>query len=192
MSPAKSWSLDSRLFVGLFVIFLGIIFLLGNIFPEFDFWRFIGRLWSVVLIALGTYVILNRARVRRRVFLHSSTHSRIVGDMRIDLDGKEIGNIDASQMIGDLSIDLAGGRLRPGVNTLNVSSVIGDTFILVPGAFPLRVTGRALVGDINIDGRRQEGLFPKIDYADDGYEAASDKLLITIGGLIGDMTLQRV
>jgi predicted membrane protein len=186
----KTWQLDGRIFIGLIIIGLGVIFLLGNIYPDFNFWRFVGRLWPVIIIIVGIYIIINQSPFRR--FSDDSPHSRMVGDLRLDYRGREIGNIAANQMIGDLTIDLTSAILRPGINALNVSGVIGDTSILLSASFPLKISARSIVGDLRFDDRREEGLFPRLEYADDRYEQAADKLLVTVSGVIGDISLQRV
>ena len=93
--------------------------------------------------------------------------------------------------VGDLTVDLAGGRLKSGVNRLNISMVIGDTLLLVPSAMPLKISMRTILGDIKIDGRAEEGLLAKLEHADETYESSQDKLLIMANGIIGDTTLRR-
>jgi predicted membrane protein len=192
MPNSKTWRLDGRIFVGAVIICLGIIFLLGNIYPEFDFWRFVGRLWPVVLIIIGLYIIVNQSRFRGYARAHAVSHSRMVGDLRLDYAGKEIGDIAASRMIGDLTVVLSSARLKPGVNTLNISGVIGDTSIFIPSSFPLKISARSIVGDLRFDDRREEGLFPKLEYTDERYEQAADKLMVTVSGVIGDISMQRI
>ncbi|OGC95698.1 MAG: hypothetical protein A2W25_04055 [candidate division Zixibacteria bacterium RBG_16_53_22] len=192
MPDSKTWQLDGRIFTGLLIICLGIIFLLGNIYPDFNLWHFVGRLWPVILIIIGIYILVSQNRFRRHPGIRVASHSRMVGDLRLDYKGKEIGHVGASQLIGDLTIDLTGARLKPGVNTLNVSGVIGDTSIFLSSSFPLKISARSIVGDLRFDNRREEGFFPKLEYADNRYEQAAEKLLVTVSGVIGDISMQRI
>jgi predicted membrane protein len=115
----------------------------------------------------------------------------MIGDLKLEFRGREIGDVNTSQMIGDVAIDLNGGSLRLGTNTLNISNVIGDTTVLIPASFSTKISAKAIVGDLRLDGRREEGIFPKLEYADDNYDQATDRLLVKIGGVIGDVGMQR-
>ena len=192
MPLRRSFFFRGDIFLGLIIILLGVIFLLQNIYPDFHFWHFIGKLWPILLIILGIYILFNRTHYHRHFQFHHGAHGKFVGDMRLDFSGKEIGEANASQVIGDLTIDLRNSRLKPGVNHLHISAVIGDTDIFVPSAFPLKFSGRSVLGDIRFDRSIDEGLNPKIEHVDDNYETSENKLLITFSGTIGDMTLQRI
>jgi len=183
---------DGNTLIGLLIIFLGLVFLVGNIFPDYHFWRNLGRLWPAVLILIGLYMLFGHGRLKNQIRLGPSPSQRIVGDLQLDFNNRETGNIESSQVIGDMTIDLAGSRLAAGVNRLSVSTVIGDILMLVPRSFPAKVEGKTALGDIWIGDRRGEGLLPKIEFCDDNYEQAADKLLISINGVIGDMTLRRI
>jgi lia operon protein LiaF len=185
---------SGRLILGFILIILGIIYLLANIYPEFDAGRFIGKLWPLILIAIGLYLVLSRSYFWPRAYIgrNASGHSRIVGDLRLDFVNKEIGDVAASEIVGDLTVDLKGGRLKPGINNLNISMVVGDSLLLIPTAFPLRISARTILGDIKFDGRNEEGFLPRLDHTDDSYQSAEKKLFITLSGIIGDMTVQRV
>ncbi len=178
-------------FLGFLIIAIGAIFLLQNIFTDIHIWRFIGKLWPVVLIAIGLYILVHHSESRR--FIPSSEeNSRVIGDMRLDLAGKEIGDVSVSQFVGDLTIDLRGSLLKLGENRLNASQVVGDTTIIVPATFPLRLSAKTAIGDLRFDRRTEEGISPRIEHVDDDFDKAESKLIITFSGVVGDMTLQRV
>jgi len=193
MAHVRTGTLNGRSGTGLIIVILGLIFLFQNIYPEFRFWRSLGKLWPLFLVALGIYMILNGLKFRRgTVDYIGSGHNRFVGDMKLEFRGKEIGDVSTSQVIGDLTVDLIGAVLKPGENHFSVSSVIGDTRIHVPANFPLKLSARGLLGDISFDNKTEEGFFPKLEHKDDNYDASSDKLHIMIGGVIGDLTVQRI
>jgi predicted membrane protein len=192
MTESAGNGIQGRTVVGLIVIFLGLLFLLGNIYPGFNAAVFLGKLWPLILIIIGLIIIFNQANVDKNSPFDTASRSRIVGDIRLEFANKEVGDSNISQVVGDLTIDLAGSRLKPGINHINVSMVIGDTMMLIPSAMPLRVSAKTVLGDIILNGRREEGLLPRLEHADDIYESAADKLHITLGGIIGDMTFQRI
>jgi lia operon protein LiaF len=183
---------DGRILFGLIIIILGLILLLENIYPNAHIWRFIGRLWPLILILLGLYIVFSRHRMQSRIYISSrAAYNRILGDMRLDYQGKELGNFVASQIVGDLTVDLTGSRLKPGINNITISTIIGDSSIIIPRQFPLKISAKTILGDIDFERRREGGIFPKMEHSDDNYETFQDKLFITISGVIGDMRLQR-
>lgn len=192
MNDYRGGGIGGRLIAGLIILFLGLIFLLGNFYPEFDVGRFLGRLWPLVLIAVGILLIFNQSRFRRRIYIgDTSGHNRIIGDIKLDFANKEIGNANASQIVGDLKIDLTGSKLKPGINHLDVSMIVGDTLLLVPKSIPLRISARSIAGDISFDDNQEKGFLPRLEHTDPMYQTAEDKLYITISGIVGDMVIQR-
>jgi predicted membrane protein len=182
-----------RLIAGLIILLLGLLFLMGNFYPEFDAGRFLGRLWPIILIAVGLLLIFNQAGFRRRIYIgDTSGHNRIVGDIKLDFVNKEIGNINASQIVGDLRIDLTTSKLKPGINHLDVSMIVGDTLLIVPKTFPLRISARSIAGDIRFDNDQEKGFLPRLEHIDPSYQTADDKLFIAISGIVGDMVIQRI
>ena len=188
----RNWH-SGRLIAGLILILFGLLYLLGNIYPEFDAARFIGKLWPIILITIGLYLVIRRTQFGQRDCFKAgaSGHSRFVGDLKLDYVNKEIGDVTASEIVGNLTVDLNGGRLKAGINNLNISMVVGDTLLVVPISFPVRLSIRTIVGNIKFDGRREEGFLPRLDHTDDSYQTAENKLHITIDGIIGDITVER-
>jgi predicted membrane protein len=181
-----------RVIAGLIIIFLGLLFLLGNLYPKFNAALFLGKLWPLILIIIGLIIIFNQAHVRKNVPFDATSQSRIIGDIRLEFANKDVGDSSISQVVGDLTLDLSNGRLKPGINHMNVSMVIGDTLILIPSSMPLRVSARTFLGDIILNGRREEGMLPRLEHVDETYESSSNKLYITLSGIIGDITFQRI
>ncbi len=181
-----------RVVAGLIIIFIGLLFLWGNLYPEFNAALFLGKLWPLILIIIGLIIIFNQAHVRKNVASDATSQSRIIGDIRLEFANKDVGDSSISQVVGDLTLDLSNGRLKPGINHMNVSMVIGDTLILIPSSMPLRVSARTFLGDIILNGRREEGMLPRLEHVDETYESSSNKLYITLNGIIGDITFQRI
>jgi len=184
---------SGRIFFGLIVIVVGVLFLLGNLIPGFSVGKFIGQFWPVILILVGFYLILGHRRLRRvEANFSAASHNRFIGDMKLDLAGREIGEVNSSIFIGDLSLDLSKASLKSGENYVNASLFIGDGIILVPANFIIKIQAKALVGDLKFERTRDDGVFPRIEYEDEGYSTAERRLLVNANGLIGDLTIQRI
>lgn len=188
----RRWEIDGGILAGAIIFILGVIFLLENIFPHIHLWRIIGNLWPLILIILGLYILSNHGRFRRRNYEFPSTaFNRLIGEMHLSFDGKEIGNINASQLIGELTIDLSGSHLRGGKNFLNLSQLIGETTVIAPAQFPIRLAGKLLIGELNLDNRKESGIFPRLEHVDTNYDLSEAKLDIIFSGLIGEMAILR-
>ncbi len=172
---------------------IGLLFLIGNIFPEFSFWHFIGNLWPLILIFIGLYIIVNHRRFGRgESGIDWETRTRFIGELKASYGGQQIGDIGISLFIGELTIDLAGAKLLTGENRLNASFGIGETTICVPASFPLRVTAQIFAGELKYDRHKSGGIFPKLEQTDDEYQSSDKKLHIDVDGFIGELTIQRI
>lgn len=194
MIEIRSSRIGGRIIAGFIILFIGLLFLLGNIYPEFDAGRFLGRLWPLILIIIGFVIIFNRTRVNRHLSFGDGdmANAHIMGDVKLDFVSKDVGDAKISQILGDLTIDLTKGRLKSGINRVNASMIIGSTLILIPSEMPLRISARTILGDISFDGHHEGGVLPRLEHVDETYESSQSKLFITLSGVIGDMTLKRI
>ncbi len=184
---------NSQKLIGWIIIAIGLLFLMGNIFPEFSFWHFIANLWPLILIFIGLYIIVNHWRFGRgESGADWETRSRFIGELKTSYGGQQIGDIRISLFIGELTIDLAGAKLLTGENRLNASFGIGETTIYVPEGFPLRVTAQTFAGELKYDHHKSNGIFPKLEQTDDEYQSSDKKLHIIVDGFIGELTIQRI
>jgi len=183
---------DSRKVIGIVVIGLGVIFLIDSLF-DIDFWGFIWKLWPVVLIILGVYILKSQDRFKSDFKSGDiSSDSRLFGDMNISMSGKEIDDHRYSTLVGDMKIDLTGARRKPGENKISVSVLIGDVLIKIPDDIPVRLSSQSLIGDIRFEDLRRDGFFQRLDHVDDNYESAEDKLFLSVNGIIGDLEIHRI
>lgn len=183
---------DSRKIIGGLVVAVGIIFLIDSLF-DLDFWHFIWKLWPVVLIVLGIYILRNQGRFRGDSESEDvSSDSRFFGDMNISLSGEEIRDCHYSTLMGDIKLDLSGGEYRSGETKVSVSFLIGDVRIRIPDNIPVKLSTQSLIGDIRFDDLKRDGFFQKLDHADNNYESAEKRLFISVGGVIGDLDINKI
>lgn len=183
---------DSRKIIGIVVIGLGIIFLIDSLF-NIDFWGFIWKLWPVVLIILGVYILKSQDRFKSDFKSGNiSSDSRFFGDMDISMSGKEIDDHRYSTLVGDMKVDLTGAEFKPGERKISVSVLIGDVSIKIPGNIPVKFSSQSLIGDIRFDDLKRDGFFQRLDHVDDNYESAENRLFLSVSGIIGDLEIHRI
>lgn len=183
---------DSRNIIGGLIIALGIIFLIDSLF-DFNFWNFIWKLWPVVLILLGIYILMNQGRFSGEFKSGEvSSDSRLFGDMDISLSGKEILDHHYSTLIGDMKLDLTGAVIKSGETKISVSSLIGDVRIKIPEGIPVKLSSQLIIGDIRFNDLKRDGFFQRLDHVDDNYESAENRLFLSVSGIIGDLDINRI
>lgn len=184
---------DTRSLIGWAIVVIGAISLIDNLFGDAHFWNLIWKLWPLILVVLGVYIIRNQNRFRRNTDSDNlSSETRLFGDLDISLGGMDTGDHRFSTLIGDIKIDLSEVNFDPGEKEIEATVLIGDTRILVPERVSVKLSSQCLLGDIKFDDLKRKGFFQKLDRADGGYETADKKLLLNVSSLIGDLEVLRV
>ncbi len=88
----------------------------------------------------------------------------------------EIDGLSASVTFGDTNLNLSGGKLKPGINTIGVSSTFGDITVIVPNNVEVMINAATTFGDINALGWDSERYLESGRAEDRRYDAASTKL----------------
>jgi predicted membrane protein len=179
--------------VGGVIIAVGALILIGNIFGGFDFWDFIWKLWPVVLIVLGVYLIKNQRRISGDFKSGDySSESSLFGDLDISLSGKEIADQHYSTLFGDIKIDLLDADFKTGENRIGVSALVGDIKIKIPDNLSVRLSSRSIIGDIRFDDLRRDGFFQRLDHIDNNFGSSEKRLSLSVSGIIGDLNVNRI
>jgi predicted membrane protein len=169
---------NSQLIRGIILIVLGAIFLFS-----LNLGDLIGKLWPLILIALGIYFIY---KTKHRENDDSEPHTTgsesgvpgFAGDIRVSGLQEGVGSISKSLLLGDVVIDLTGAKLLDGENNIDVSVLIGDVTIVTPTDFPLKVDLTACIGDLKFRQKRIDGFIPSLKHTDDNYSTAQARLSI--------------
>ena len=196
--------LNRREFWGGIIILIGLIFLLGNIeLIDYSTRRFIHNLWPIILIIVGiAFIIRHSGRKSKNnwytdSFSHKTTlnmhgsSSRVFGDANIETKGMEIDGLDFSSVFGDMSLNLAEAKLKSGVNKVHVSTTFGDITVIVPNNMEAKAYGATTFGDLYVLGRSASGISKSITMQSDGYDAATDKVLISAAATFGDIKVYK-
>ena len=119
-------------------------------------------------------------------------YQKMIGDMYIDCEGLNLGNIEVSGGIGDVEIKVSGGVLGKGLNRIIVSGFIGDIRIFVPKDFAFFAHCSNFVGDIEVGGKRVSGFGNTVEHQSSNYDKAESKLYIASNSFIGDMKIYHI
>lgn len=118
--------------------------------------------------------------------------NKLMGDMFVDCEGFNLGNVEISSGIGDLEIKVSGGLLAKGLNRMIISGFIGDVRIFVPKDWPFFAHCSNFVGDIEIGGKRSSGFGNTVEHQTNNYEKSESKLYLAANSFIGDMKIYQV
>lgn len=181
---------DRKRIFGWIVVAIGFLFFIDALFSGFNVWRFVLNLWPLILVVLGIYLIINRGRFTGETS-EGRRINKFIGEMKPELEGQEIGDLNVSLFIGELHVDLAGARLASGDNHLDISLGIGEASITIPAEIKINVSSQILAGELNCEGRESSGVLPGLEYADEGFESSEDRLYIRMEGFLGRMSIEK-
>ncbi len=194
----------NRWFWGLLLIAIGGFILLNNVdLFDYSLGQLISDFWPIILIILGLSMIIGHRRKpkdqihidvegwTRAAEYQKSDFSEVFGDLNINAENMEIGNLKLSTVFGDQSLNLSGARLKPGINEINISGVFGDILIIIPKQMEILVDSSNVIGTVIIFDRKEDGIFRKARVKSDNYDTAADKLAISINIVFGDIKVLR-
>jgi hypothetical protein len=183
-----------RIFFAVLLILIGILALLDSL-DIAEFWPALGKLWPLILIAVGIWLLF-----RRHYFSHGDTayihdgrkHSKAFGDLKIDSTGVDPHGMDVEMGFGDLEVNLTKANFADKESLVQLALGFGDMNIWIPSDIKTSVSASCGAGDIDVLGKKEEGLSNRIEHKDEGYESAQRKLKITAKLGFGDLKVSRV
>ncbi|GAJ10289.1 unnamed protein product [marine sediment metagenome] len=171
--------------------FLALLDSLGLI----SFWSALGKLWPVILIALGVWLLLKRRYFswdERVEIKEGSKYSKAFGDLKIDSGGTDPHGMDVEMGFGDLDVNLTKASFSDRENVIHLALGFGDIRVWIPSEVKAKISTSCGAGDIDILGRTTDGLGKSSDYQDEGYETAQKRLRIHAKIGFGDIKISRV
>jgi predicted membrane protein len=159
------------------------------------FWSVLGKLWPLILIGLGIWLLL---RQRHPVFDENvkvedgKKYSKAFGDLKIDAEGKDPHGIDAEMGFGDLELNLTKAGFSDKEHVIHLALGFGDMRIWIPTEPRAKITAGSGAGDIDLLGKTVDGFGKSLEHVDEGYESASGKLRIAAKVGFGDIKVSRI
>jgi lia operon protein LiaF len=162
-----------QIIFGLFLVFLGVIYVLGIVF-NID----TGALcWPVFLILLGVWFL-----VRPKGII-------LIGDYRRK-GSWDVAATDVWIGIGDVRLNFTESEIPLGETIFRVNGLIGDFRAEVPANIPVMVNASAFIVDTNIFDEKRNNIFSPVRFVSEGYDTADRKLRFEITHFIGDVKVR--
>jgi predicted membrane protein len=179
---------------GILLILIGLLALLDSL-ELIRFWPTLGKLWPLILVALGIWLLFRRSYFSSSDVLsikEGKKYSKAFGNLRIDANNIDPHGLDAEMGFGDIEVNLTKANFSDRENVINLGLGFGDIKVWVPGEVKVSATGTCGAGDVDILGKHADGLGKRVDYQDEGYEIAQRKLKIIAKLGFGDIRISRV
>jgi predicted membrane protein len=178
---------------GILLILIGLLALLDSL-ELIRFWPTLGKLWPLILVALGIWLLFRRSYFSSSDVLsikEGKKYSKAFGNLRIDANNIDPHGLDAEMGFGDIEVNLSKANFSDRENVINLGLGFGDIKVWVPGEVKVSATGTCGAGDVDILGKHADGLGKRVDYQDEGYEIAQRKLKIIAKLGFGDIRISR-
>ena len=176
------------------LILIGFLALLDSL-EIVGFWSVLGKLWPLLLIALGVWLLVKRRRVvwdEKFEVKDGKKYSKAFGDLKIDAQGTDPHGIDAEMGFGDLELNLTKAGFSDRESTIHLALGFGDMRIWIPSDIKAKITASSGAGDIDLLGKTIDGFGKSLEHVDEGYESAQKKLRILAKIGFGDIKVSRV
>jgi lia operon protein LiaF len=176
------------------LIVVGILALLDSL-QILSFWSAIGKLWPLILIALGIWLLVKRRHLywgEKLEIKEGKKYSKAFGDLKIDTSGQDPHGLDVEMGFGDLEVNLTKASLSDRENVIHLALGFGDIKVWIPTEMKTKISASCGAGDIDVLGRTADGLGRSLDHQDDGYDSAQKKLMIFAKIGFGDIKVSRV
>ncbi len=174
---------------GIVLILIGILALLDSL-EVISFWSALGRLWPLLLIGLGIWLL-----VKRRYLYwvkEGKKYSKAFGDLKIDASGMDPHGMDVEMGFGDLEVNLTKAGFSDRENVIHLALGFGDIKIWIPSELKVKASASCGAGDIDVLGKTADGLGRSVDYQDEDYDSAQKKLKVFAKLGFGDIRISRV
>jgi predicted membrane protein len=179
---------------GILLVLIGFLALLDSL-EVIRFWPTLGKLWPLILVAWGIWFLFRRRHFSSDQVLsikEGKRYSQAFGDLRIDAKDMDPHGLNAEMGFGDIEVNLAKANFSDRENVVNLGLGFGNIKVWVPTEVKVSAWGSCGAGEIDILGKRADGLGKRVEYQDEDYEIAQKKLKIVAKLGFGDIRISRV
>jgi predicted membrane protein len=173
----------NQLFLSMFLILLGLGFLLANLL-RISFWNIC---LPTSLIVIGVLLL-----IRPKVFGASSASSwYLFGDVKREGEWT-VANEEFWLFFGDAKLDFTRAQLPVGETSIRINGFIGDIDVTAPADIGMLVSASGLIVDVRTPTDKIDRFLSPASAASPNYATAERKIHLRTTFLIGDIdVLQR-
>lgn len=190
---------------GLFFIVFGSLLLLGRMeLIEFRFMD-IFKLWPLLIIYVG-FSMIGKARNKKRPHIHIYKNDEkygkygrdfnwgrfSVGDFEFSTPNWKVEPMNLTKAAGDYYLDFTKAFIPEKEIPIYINSWAGDVKILLPEDLDVRISASVKAGEINLFGKKADGVIRDLFYESPDYETAIKKLNITVDLKAGSIRVDKV
>lgn len=171
----------SQQILAVFLIGLGLLYLVANFFENID----PGALfWPLALILLGAVLIF-----RPKSIAPENAETYFARDINLGSDWKP-GDKEVRMFAGDIDIDLRKMDLQPGENHYWVKFFAGDITVDVPEEVGLKVDSTGFVVEVKLDGDSTSNVMTGYHYESENYSQADKKFILHTTAFAVDLKIR--
>ncbi len=167
-----------------YLIVLGAIYLFDSLgVRSFGIAGSIGVAVGLLFVTAGILSSIAAWRVRR----FTRRLRRAVGHVRSDASGWTVDDAVVSTVFGDISLDLRQAGLPEGETHLTLLCWVGTIQVRVPRDVAVDITAQAIIGTVDVLGRREEGIVRDIHVQSERYEEHPRRLQMRLSTFVGEL-----
>jgi lia operon protein LiaF len=171
-----------QIYVGIFIILIGLISLIGAVF-DVDVGVFCA---PVGLIALGVWLLLRP----RLAGPDTAVRLKLLGDVRRRGDW-QVADEEIWVIIGNVGLDMSSADVPVGETKIRVFGFVGEVSVLVPEGVGVSISSSSFVTDARIFGQKRDGIFYPVTFASEGYETAERKVQLETMHFVVNLRVRR-
>jgi len=183
-----------RISFALLIILIGVLALLNSL-EVVEFWPALGKLWPLFLIILGIWLLFRKQHWiwNDNICIHDGKKlDKVFGDKKIDSTGIDPDGMSIEMGFGDMEVNLVKASYADKESLVQLSLGFGDMTVWIPSDIKTSITASCKAGDIDVLGKKDEGLGNRVEHQDEGYESAQRKLKLLVKLGFGDLKISRV
>jgi predicted membrane protein len=173
----KRW----QIFLGVGLIFLGILIILDTIF-SINIWGILGPL---LLIGLGLLIILRPRKV--------DTNTDFVMAFIKDDHKKGIWLVKSQEtwcFVGSHKLDFTEAEIPEGVSIIKIYAFVEDLKVISPPNLGVEIQTNGIYSELKSPIGKKEQFFGELDFYSENYQESNKKIVIAIHAIVSEVVIK--
>jgi lia operon protein LiaF len=156
-----------RIYLGILIIGIGLVFLIGTVF-RVNVWAFC---FPLGLIGVGVWLLIRPSMVGPE----TAIRQKVLGDIRRD-GAWDVVDEEIWIGVGDVRLDMTAASIPAGETKLRLFGFVSDVDLIVPEGVGLSVSSTAFLTEGKLFGEKRESFVVPLQFESDDYELAERKI----------------